>query len=77
MSRKNKPGNGHLVLSGYWNPDESHGVKNQFRIGEDITLSIGRVSKNPDGGTYRVELVFHAPAEVEIWRESIYREMQP
>ena len=76
MSRKNKPGNGHLCLSGYWNPDGSHGVKNQFRIGEDMTLSIGRVSKNPDGGTYRVELVFHAPKGVEIWRETIYREMQ-
>jgi len=42
MRRRNKPGNGHLCLAGYWHPDGSHGVKNQFRIDDDITITIGR-----------------------------------
>lgn len=76
MSRRNKPGNGHLCLSGYWHPDGSHGVKNQFRINDDITVTIGRVTLQ-ESGRYRVEMVFHAPDKVEIWREVVYRNMQP
>ena len=75
MSRRNKPGNGHLCLSGYWHPDGSHGVKNQFRINDDITVTIGRVTLQ-ESGRFRVELVFHAPDDVEIWREVVYRNMQ-
>ena len=75
MSRRNKPGNGHLCLAGYWHPDGSHGVKNQFRINDDITVTIGRVTLQ-DSGRFRVELVFHAPDDVEIWREVVYRNMQ-
>ena len=75
MSRRNKPGNGHLCLAGYWHPDGSHGVKNQFRIDDDITVTIGRVTLQ-DNGRFRVELVFHAPDDVEIWREVVYRNMQ-
>ena len=76
MSRRNKPGNGHLCLAGYWHPDGSHGVKNQFRIDDDITVTIGRVTLQ-DNGRFRVEMVFHAPDNVEIWRETVYRNMQP
>jgi len=75
MSRRNKPGNGHLCLAGYWHPDGSHGVKNQFRIDDDITVTIGRVTLQ-DNGRFRVEMVFHAPDNVEIWREVVYRNMQ-
>jgi len=75
MRRRNKPGNGHLCLAGYWHPDGSHGVKNQFRIDGDITVTIGRVTLQ-DSGRFRVELVFHAPDDVEIWREVVYRNMQ-
>ncbi len=75
MSRRNKPGNGHLCLSGYWHPDGSHGVKNQFRIDDDITVTIGKVTLQ-DNGRFRVEMVFHAPPEVEILREALYRENQ-
>ena len=76
MKRKNKPGNGRLCLSGYWHPDGSHGVKNQFRIDDDITVTIGRVTLQ-DNGRFRVEMVFHAPEQVEILREALYREKQP
>ena len=76
MSRKNKPGNGHLCLAAYWHPDGSHGVKNQFRIDDNITVTIGRVTLQ-EGGRFRVEMVFHAPEEVEILREALYRENQP
>ena len=75
MRRKNKPGNGHLCLAAYWHPDGSHGVKNQFRIDDDITVTIGRVTLQ-ESGRFRVELVFHAPDDVEIWREVVYRNMQ-
>ena len=75
MSRRNKPGNGHLCLAGYWHPDGSHGVKNQFRIDDNITVTIGRVTLQ-DNGRFRVEMVFHAPDNVEIWREVVYRNMQ-
>ena len=75
MSRRNKPGNGHLCLAGYWHPDGSHGVKNQFRIDDNITVTIGRVTLQ-EGGRFRVEMVFHAPDDVEIWREVVYRNMQ-
>ena len=75
MRRRNKPGNGHLCLAGYWHPDGSHGVKNQFRIDNDITVTIGRVTLQ-ESGRFRVELVFHAPDDVEIWREVVYRNMQ-
>jgi len=75
MRRKNKPGNGHLCLAAYWHPDGSHGVKNQFRIDNDITVTIGRVTLQ-DNGRFRVEMVFHAPDDVEIWREVVYRNMQ-
>ena len=75
MRRKNKPGNGHLCLAGYWHPDGSHGVKNQFRIDDNITVTIGRVTLQ-EGGRFRVEMVFHAPPQVEILREALYREMQ-
>ena len=75
MSRRNKPGNGHLCLAAYWHPDGSHGVKNQFRIDDDITVTIGRVTLQ-ESGRFRVELVFHAPDDVEIWREVVYRNMQ-
>ena len=76
MRRKNKPGNGHLCLAAYWHPDGSHGVKNQFRIDNDITVTIGKVTLQ-EGGRFRVEMVFHAPDDVEIWREVVYRNMQP
>ena len=76
MSKKNKPGNGQLVLSGYWCQDGSHGVKNQFRIDDDITVTIAKVAHNRETGRYRVELVFHAPEDVEIWRETLYRGFQ-
>ena len=75
MRRRNKPGNGHLCLAGYWHPDGSHGVKNQFRIDDDITVTIGKVTLQ-EGGRFRVEMVFHAPDDVEIWREVVYRNMQ-
>ena len=75
MRRRNKPGNGHLCLAAYWHPDGSHGVKNQFRIDDDITVTIGRVTLQ-ESGRFRVELVFHAPDDVEIWREVVYRNMQ-
>ena len=75
MRRKNKPGNGHLCLAAYWHPDGSQGVKNQFRIDDDITVTIGRVTLQ-ESGRFRVELVFHAPDDVEIWREVVYRNMQ-
>ena len=75
MRRRNKPGNGHLCLAGYWHPDGSHGVKNQFRIDDNITVTIGRVTLQ-EGGRFRVEMVFHAPDDVEIWREVVYRNMQ-
>jgi len=75
MSRRNKRGNGQLCLSGYWHPDGSHGVKNQFRIDDDITVTIGKVTLQ-ESGRYRVEMVFHAPDNVEIWREVVYRNMQ-
>ena len=75
MSRRNKPGNGHLCLAAYWHPDGSHGVKNQFRIDDDITVTIGKVTLQ-DNGRFRVGMVFHAPPEVEILREALYRENQ-
>ena len=75
MRRKNKRGNGQLCLSGYWHPDGSHGVKNQFRIDSDITVTIGKVTLQ-ESGRYRVEMVFHAPQHVEILREALYRENQ-